>query len=361
MFTAPCAAIEDLHDNVQHFSGCSSIPVLQADKQPTAFEFLRDYVSKSRPCLIRNAIHKPLPVSTVDDLIQLCPELKLNIDVSPDGSADVVRSIKGGQQQRMFVLPEERQVSVQEFASLLRRQERKPKASSEILDHREFELIRDEDGVEEKEAVEETTEGVEDIVYYSRQNDCLRMELPPNLVSMFPKTFEWAEQAFATGPPQAINLWIGNQRSVSSMHKDPYENLFYVLSGEKIFVLCPPADAPFLYEQAHAAGRFRKQSNKRWYVQGEIDEQQQQQYIHWIAADVTRKDDPTYMAKYPLLKYTHTIHVTVKAGDLLYLPALWFHRVTQSCETVAINYWYDMQLDTPIWTMVEFLRQLEPV
>ena len=80
----------------------------------------------------------------------------------------------------------------------------------------------------------------------SIQNDCLRTEFS-FLQDCFPSTFTWAQDAFGTGPPDAVNLWIGNERAISSMHKDHYENLFYVLSGEKIFTLCPPADVVFLY------------------------------------------------------------------------------------------------------------------
>ena len=53
-------------------------------------------------------------------------------------------------------------------------------------------------------------------------------------------------------------LTIGNERFVSSMHKDHYENLFYILSGEKVFTVCPPGDAVFLKECAFDGGEFRK-------------------------------------------------------------------------------------------------------
>ena len=26
-------------------------------------------------------------------------------------------------------------------------------------------------------------------------------------------------------------------------------------------------------------------------------------------------------------------------GECIYIPSLWYHRVTQTCETVGINYW----------------------
>lgn len=31
--------------------------------------------------------------------------------------------------------------------------------------------------------------------------------------------------------------------------------------------------------------------------------------------------------------------------DILYLPSLWYHRVSQKGVTVAVNYWHDMQFD----------------
>jgi hypothetical protein len=36
---------------------------------------------------------------------------------------------------------------------------------------------------------------------------------------------------------------------------------------------------------------------------------------------------------------------TVGPGEVLYLPALWYHRVAQRGETIAVNYWHDMPFD----------------
>lgn len=33
------------------------------------------------------------------------------------------------------------------------------------------------------------------------------------------------------------------------------------------------------------------------------------------------------------------------AGDVLYLPSLWFHHLRQSHSCVAVNFWYDMEFD----------------
>jgi len=41
----------------------------------------------------------------------------------------------------------------------------------------------------------------------------------------------------------------------------------------------------------------------------------------------------------------HPLRCRLEAGDLLYLPALWFHHLQQSHGCVAVNYWYDMEFD----------------
>lgn len=192
------------------------------------------------------------------------------------------------------------------------------------------------------------------------QNDCLRTEVRSLFeLNIFPKSFSFAEEAFNTGPPDAINLWIGDERSVSSMHKDYYENLFYVLSGEKVFTLVPPADLPFLYENEFDQATFH-------YVKGDSDGNDGHWVIvpddelsaestldsrrttRWIEPDISSfcNGDSQTKTKFPLLSRAHPIEVKVKAGEMLYLPSLWFHRVTQTCETVGINWWYDMKFDS---------------
>jgi len=233
-------------------------------------------------------------------------------------------------------------------------------------------------------------------LYYSRQNDCLRQELEslwnqqpilnndnnsgtrnvPNGGFLFPRSFVWAEEAFGVPEPDEVNLWMGDERAVSSMHKDHYENLFYVLQGEKVFTLCPPSDAPFLYEQPVPSGQFCQRRHtgsvnhpniSEWAVR--MDERDtetnkvgsenstNEPHVQWIAADVLHPD----LVQFPLLQYAHPIpQVRVQAGEMLYLPSLWFHRVTQTCETVGINWWYDMKFDSPLWCYFHFLQQMKP-
>ena len=35
----------------------------------------------------------------------------------------------------------------------------------------------------------------------------------------------------------------------------------------------------------------------------------------------------------------------MNAGEVLYIPSMWYHYVTQTCLTIAVNYWYDQRFD----------------
>jgi hypothetical protein len=92
----------------------------------------------------------------------------------------------------------------------------------------------------------------EGVFYLSQQNDNMRQEFPMLLSEdededededegeegreegRIPAAgFPIAHQAFGNAP-DAVNLWIGDSKSLSSLHKDPYENMYAVLKGEKV-------------------------------------------------------------------------------------------------------------------------------
>ena len=52
---------------------------------------------------------------------------------------------------------------------------------------------------------------------------------------------------------------------------------------------------------------------------------------------------------------------------MLYLPALWYHRVAQASgpapdgvgseAAIACNWWFDMRFDAPLWATMAFVRR----
>jgi jumonji domain-containing protein 7 len=65
----------------------------------------------------------------------------------------------------------------------------------------------------------------------------------------------WASEAMG-GPPEAVNMWVGDERAVTSLHKDHYENIYVVVAGAKHFTLLPPADCHRMYTSSYPSASF---------------------------------------------------------------------------------------------------------
>lgn len=72
-----------------------------------------------------------------------------------------------------------------------------------------------------------------------------------------------------------------------------------------------------------------------------ILDKNQQEMIEWVSIDPLNPDYKTY----PSYAKANVYEVRVNAGDILYLPSLYYHHVRQSHKCIAINFWYDMEFD----------------
>lgn len=84
--------------------------------------------------------------------------------------------------------------------------------------------------------------------------------------------------------------------------------------------------------------------------------------VPWLTIDprtiFTKSHDPLTQACNPLV-------VTLHPGQVLYLPALWFHSVAQTPDEnglcVAVNYWYNMDFTGPLYPLFNFLRHVSMI
>jgi peptidyl-lysine (3S)-dioxygenase / protease len=127
------------------------------------------------------------------------------------------------------------------------------------------------------------------------------------------KGIPWARVALQD-EPDAINLWIGNSKSVSALHKDNYENIYCQIVGEKHFVLLPPIAYACVGERELATASYIRHGTVL-----RVEKENERSLVPFPTWDPDSPEErPT--------AYSHlaqTMRVTLQAGDLLYLPALW--------------------------------------
>ena len=158
--------------------------------------------------------------------------------------------------------------------------------------------------------------------------------------------------------PDAVNLWIGTSKSISTLHHDPYENLYAVLRGRKHFTLYPPTDLYWLNQKFYKKAHYERFNTTQSTVdQDGVNLKIDDHFIivpdnHEVPWFDHEQDQSSHRA------YANPLKVSLEPGELLYLPSLWFHRVEQDSPlTIACNFWYDMQYDIK-WNYYQFMSNI---
>ena len=152
----------------------------------------------------------------------------------------------------------------------------------------------------------------ETVLSNAAENDNLRDEYI-SLFSDVPKDVPFARIALDKDP-DAVNLWIGNSKSVTAMHKDNYENIYVQVLGRKHFVLLPSLCHPCVNEQPLKPATYKRGDNG---MQLEMDSNKES-----VPFAIWDPDRPEQNAT----KFSHLarpLRVTLNPGDMLYLPAMW--------------------------------------
>ncbi|GAA5844672.1 hypothetical protein JCM5353_001495, partial [Sporobolomyces roseus] len=261
-----------------------------------------------------------------DQLVRKMEEREVNISVDPTGDADSI--VEG-----YFVEPANVQMPLSKLFSHLQAEEAMGSETSSRPVH-----------------------------YLQSQNGNLADEYKPLLDDVGIEGPAWAREAFGQ-PPDVANIWIGGGRSKTSMHKDPYENIYLVVRGSKEFVLLPPSEAYCLHERlySHASWSFSPSMSSFTLVPSSPP-----LTLPWIPIDPLSPD----LSKHPRYSLARPMKVKLNKGDMLYLPAMWFHHVSQTPDyfnpqkkegtkaAIAVNWWTDMKYEGPFWAGLELNRRL---
>ena len=144
------------------------------------------------------------------------------------------------------------------------------------------------------------------------ENDNLRDEYI-TLFSDVQKDIPFARIAL-NKDPDAVNLWIGNSKSVTALHKDNYENIYVQILGKKHFVLFPPLCHPCVNEQRLKPATYCRTSEG---LSLQMDPDAETVPFATWDPDDPEKNTTLFSC------FAKPLRVTLNPGDMLYLPAMW--------------------------------------
>ncbi|XP_058018012.1 bifunctional peptidase and (3S)-lysyl hydroxylase JMJD7 isoform X1 [Ahaetulla prasina] len=293
MLQAMKRCLSDFPTEARELCWSESVPYLGI--LPPPLDFYREWICPNKPCIIRNAFHHwpALKKWTLGYLRRIMGSKLVSVAVTPNGYADAVY-------QDWFVMPEERHMPFSAFLDILEKKITSP-----------------------------------GVFYVQKQCSNLIEEFPELIGDVEPE-IPWMSEALGK-KPDAVNFWLGESSAVTSLHKDHYENLYCVISGEKHFLLHPPSDRPFIPYELYPPATYHVSEDGSF----DILEDKTAEKVPWIPLDPLSPD----LKQYPEYAQAKPLRCTVKSGEMLYLPSLWFHHVQQSHGCIAVNYWYDMAYD----------------
>lgn len=121
----------------------------------------------------------------------------------------------------------------------------------------------------------------------------------------------------------AINMWIGNERSQTALHKDNYENIYVQIRGQKHFVLLPPVETPCVNEQSLPQAWYKPSRSNGRHTEEDL--------LIEISGESEMLPVPTWDPDEPEIRATEysrlsqPARVTLEEGDMLYLPAMYVY------------------------------------
>jgi hypothetical protein len=118
----------------------------------------------------------------------------------------------------------------------------------------------------------------------------------------------WPTYFEKMGPPR---FWIGPAGTVTPLHSDFDDNIFAQVWGTKRIFLAPPHHDEFLYTREANPVLFGSPFDP---------------------------EAPDY-ERYPLARQATMIEVIVQPGDMLYVPAGWYHQVRALTFSLSSNRW----------------------
>eukprot|EP00760_Papus_ankaliazontas_P002784 PhM_4_TR11268/c0_g1_i1/m.12265/K10277/KDM8, JMJD5; lysine-specific demethylase 8 len=114
-----------------------------------------------------------------------------------------------------------------------------------------------------------------------------------------------------------LQLWIGAGGQVAPMHHDQWDNVLCQIEGIRTF---------YIFDPLHVDRLYPKPNENR----------------HFSQVDPESKDAGD---TFPLFRKARMYKVDVHPGEIMFLPAMWWHQVHHHDSlNIAVNFWYDTHI-----------------
>lgn len=263
--------------------------------ETVALENLDLHIATSRPCLLPSLLDV-----NVDSLLTEIAATQVSVALTPLGNADSPLGT-------YFVKPHIEQMTVATLLALLE--------------------------------ARSSTEGPH--FYMQSQDDNRNKEFSHLPETLIPKSLKIPESKLL-GPIEAVNLWIGGGGTTSRLHNDNYDNIYVQLRGTKRIWLIPPAEVDATQERFLEAATYRLENDEL----------------------ILKRDEPRSTVLFPTcdprcpdFKPTTMFMVDLNPGQVLFMPALWYHQIEIMDDNlnVSVNYWHTPN-PSDAWANWDFLR-----
>ncbi|KAK0548217.1 hypothetical protein OC846_004360 [Tilletia horrida] len=328
---------------------------------PTALQFAR-ILSTHVPCLINDGLKDRAKLwnewkSTQYLQTRMGEERTFKVAITPNGRADDLVTIDN-EGTTVFALPHEEDMTFQSFIDALHPTSFSGSGSSRIayLQSQNSNLTTSESS------------------FGPLLDDLVDSESDADTVS-HPS---WAAEAIGK-LPEATNIWIGTS-------KNHYENVFLVVRGVKIFTVIPPTEAHFLSGEDQFYPLYQWQSSatsdSSSTAELELKSVPESHPTPWIPIDPLPPQTPARVPLRPqppkhvqdrwdlYRSELDPLRIEVRAGQMLYLPAGWFHAVEQVEDSplssgkagpgicLGINWWWESEVGDR-WAWLSLSRELD--
>ncbi|KAF8932140.1 JmjC domain-containing protein 7 [Dissophora ornata] len=338
--------IRSLISEVQEFNRST----IERIELPTALEFHR-FVAKNRPVIISlpasaTTIHEPSstrarPSSqeqqwawpaftkwTNDYLSKTLGDKEITVACTPNGWADAVVD------DTYFAMPCEKKMTFAKFLEgMPTRMHRGNMVGQGLSEDSEGNKIR------------ENADPYQEVRYIQLQNGNLMTEYQ-ELLHDVPADIPFASEALGKAP-DAVNFWYGDERSTTSLHK------------EKNYIAATYVDTQ---DSSKPAQPTSSASISTLLPRYKLEPMEPLTHTKWIALNPSHEPREELLEKYPRFNICQPFKVELNPGELLYLPAMWYHQVEQEPDhegkCIAVNWWYDMGFEGDRFATAVFMSNL---